>query len=250
MEISEKSSVQVMSSCLHSFQTTKRKARNMKRFIDIVLSFIALFVLSPLLIPIMVILRFTGEHEVFYLQDRVGYKNKIFKIWKFATMLKISPSIGTGSLTLRNDPRVLPFGKFLRMTKINELPQFFNVLVGNMSIVGPRPQMEVDFKVYPKHVQEKIYDVVPGITGIGSIVFRDEEDIISKSSLSPHECYEKNIALYKGELEMWYLQHQSLWVDGLIVFLTAWVILFPKSELHYRVFKDLPEKPQSYSEII
>ncbi|MCP4452304.1 MAG: sugar transferase [Planctomycetes bacterium] len=218
-----------------------------RRLFDILITLVALTVLSPLLIPIMVILRFTGEHEVFYLQDRVGYRNQTFKIWKFATMLKNSPIIGTGSLTLRNDPRVLPVGKFLRMTKINELPQLFNVLIGDMSIVGPRPQMDVDFKAYPKHVQDTIYNVTPGMTGIGSIVFRDEEEIMSKCPLSPHECYARIIALYKGELEMWYMKNRSPRVDALIVFLTVWVILFSRSELHYRVFTDLPAKPESFS---
>ena len=91
-----------------------------KRIIDIAVAFIALLVLSPLLIPICILLLLTGEHEVFYLQKRVGYKNKRFQIWKFATMLKNSPNMGTGSLTLRGDSRVLPMGKFLRKTKINE----------------------------------------------------------------------------------------------------------------------------------
>ena len=116
-----------------------------------------------------------------YLQERVGLNNKKFKIYKFATMVKNSPNMGTGSLTLRNDPRVLPFGKFLRKSKINEFPQIFNVFKGEMSIVGPRPQMEVDFLVYPKTIRDSIYKCKPGITGIGSIIFRDEEKYISES---------------------------------------------------------------------
>lgn len=147
----------------------------LKRLIDFIVAFVALLVLSPILIPICILLLLTGEHEVFYLQKRVGYKNKRFQIWKFATMLKNSPNMGTGSLTLRGDSRVLPMGKFLRKTKINELPQIVNVLIGNMSLVGPRPQMEVDFYRYPEHIQEVIYNAKLGITGIGSIVFRDEE---------------------------------------------------------------------------
>jgi lipopolysaccharide/colanic/teichoic acid biosynthesis glycosyltransferase len=111
----------------------------LKRLIDFILAIFALIILSPFLIPISIILLLTGEHEVFYLQKRVGYKNSRFKIWKFATMMKNSSKMGTGSLTLRNDPRVLPIGKFLRKTKINEYPQIINVLIGNMSFVGPRP---------------------------------------------------------------------------------------------------------------
>jgi len=216
-----------------------------KRAVDVITALLALVVLSPLLMPVIILLKLTGEHEVFYLQDRVGYKNKEFRIWKFATMLKISPSIGTGSLTIRNDPRVLPVGKYLRATKINELPQIINVLIGDMSIVGPRPQMEVDFAVYPEHVKEVICSVKPGITGIGSVVFRDEQEIISNASLPPHEYYDKYIAPYKGELEVWYLRNQSLWTDSLLVFLTAWVLVFPRSKLPYSVFRSLPRRPKN-----
>lgn len=196
-------------------------------------------------IPIIILLKFTGEGEIFYFQKRVGYKNQYFYIWKFATMLKNSPNMGTGSLTLRNDPRVTPMGGFLRKTKINELPQVFNVLKGDMSLVGPRPQMEVDFKAFPLAVQKVIYNVKPGITGIGSIVFRDEEKLISESNLPPRETYERIIAPYKGELELWYQKHVSFYTDVMIIFLTAWAIFFPQSDLHFKVFRDLPPRPQT-----
>jgi len=214
-----------------------------KHLIDLLLALITLIILSPILIPICIGLLITGEHYIFYFQKRVGYKNKRFQIWKFATMLKASPGLGTGSLTIRNDPRVLPMGKFLRKTKINELPQIINVLIGNMTIVGPRPQMEVDFYKFPEHVQSVIYDAKPGITGIGSIVFRDEEKLISDAKGDKHEYYKQHIAPYKGELEIWYLNHLSLYTDTMLIFLTAWVILFPKSDFVYKIFKDLPERP-------
>lgn len=215
-----------------------------KRIVDFLLAFIALVVLLVVFIPVILILLFTGEHEVFYLQNRVGYKNTKFKIWKFATMVKNSSKMGTGSLTLRNDPRVLPFGKFLRKTKINELPQIVNVLIGNMSVVGPRPQMEVDFLKFPEHVQKVIYNTPPGITGIGSIIFRDEEKWISNAPGDKHEFYKNSIAPYKGELEIWYLKNISLYTDLMLIFITAWVIVKPESEIVYKVFKDLPEKPK------
>ncbi|MCK9414440.1 MAG: sugar transferase [Prolixibacteraceae bacterium] len=211
---------------------------------DLILSLLAIIFLSPFLIPVCLILLLTGEHEIIYLQDRVGYKNSRFKIWKFATMVKNSSKMGTGSLTIRNDPRVLPFGRFLRKTKINELPQIVNVLLGNMSIVGPRPQMDVDFFKFPQHVQAVIYNSNPGITGIGSIIFRDEEKWISNATGDKHEFYKLHIAPYKGELELWYQQHLSFYTDCMLIFLTAWVILFPKSELVYKVFKDLPARPE------
>ena len=212
----------------------------LKRISDLVIALLALIVLSPLLIPVIIILLLTGEHEVFYLQQRVGYKNRLFNIWKFATMQKNSPNIGTGEITLRNDPRVTPFGRLLRITKINELPQIFNVLAGDMSIVGPRPLMPVSFQLYSPEIQESIYKSRPGITGIGSLIFRDEERLLSESA-DPRAMYLK-IYPYKGELELWYQRHASLLTDFKIIFLTAWSILFPDNRLANKFFPSLPER--------
>src|SRR5438132_9259836 len=99
-----------------------------KRLLDIFLSLVALVLLLPVFIPIIILLLLTGEHEVFFRQDRVGYHNKIFRIWKFATMLKNSPNMGHGDVTVRKDPRITPIGRFLRISKINELPQVINIL--------------------------------------------------------------------------------------------------------------------------
>jgi lipopolysaccharide/colanic/teichoic acid biosynthesis glycosyltransferase len=214
-----------------------------KHLIDFILALMAFLILMPFLLPIGFILLLTGEHEIFYLQKRVGYKNRYFKIWKFATMRKNSANIGTGSLTLRNDPRVTSIGKFLRKTKINELPQIVNVLIGNMAFVGARPQMEVDFFKFPEHVQKVVYNTKPGITGIGSIIFRDEEKWISNAEGDKHEFYKNHIAPYKGELEIWYQEHISMFTDFMLIFLTAWVIIFHSSNLPYKVFKGLPPKP-------
>jgi lipopolysaccharide/colanic/teichoic acid biosynthesis glycosyltransferase len=216
----------------------------MPRIIDVLLSLLALLVLLPLLIPIVIMLLLTGEHKVFYLQTRVGYKNKDFKIIKFATMLSNSANMGTGSLTLKNDPRVLPFGSFLRKSKINELPQILNIIIGDLSIVGPRPQMQVDFEKYSVEVQKKIYNVRPGLTGIGSIVFRDEESLISIASEyeNPHDFYKRVIAPYKGKLEIWYHSNRSIFLDFQLIFITAWAIVFPETRLYVKWFKDLPKR--------
>lgn len=213
----------------------------LKRIVDILIAGLALILFSPLLIPSIMILLVTGEREVFYFQKRIGYKNKPFDIWKFATMLKNSPSIGTGEITLRNDSRVTRFGKILRMTKINELPQIINVFKGDMSIVGPRPLMEVSFKLYPEEVQRVIYSCPPGMTGIGSLIFRDEEKIVSEAA-DPKAMYAA-IYPYKGELELWYQKHASLYTDFIIIFLTGWSILFPENQLVHKIFKDLPSRP-------
>ena len=215
-----------------------------KRIIDIILSLLAIAVLSPLLIPVMIILLLTGEHYIFYGQNRIGYKNRTFKIWKFATMLKNSPSLGTGSITLRNDPRVFPFGRFLRKTKLNELPQLFNILLGDMSIIGPRPLMKVDFDKYSPDVQKVIYNTRPGLSGIASIVFTNEEELHSNTKMDVHEFDKLFIMPYKGALEQWYQENCSFFVDLGIIFLTFWKIVQPNTDIVHKVFKTLPKLPE------
>ena len=217
----------------------------LKRFFDIILSGIAIIILSPLLVPVIVILKCTGEHDIFYGQDRIGYKNKHFKILKFATMLRNSPNMAGGLHTTKGDPRVLPFGRFLRKTKINELPQIFNIFLGDMSIVGPRPLVDKTFAPYSDEVKAKIYNVKPGLTGIGSIVFRDEETLLTECAakgMSIDEAYAKIVSPYKGALEMWYQEHIGLCTDFMLIFLTAWVIVCPESQLVFKMFKDLPKR--------
>lgn len=212
-----------------------------KRLLDIIVSIITLTLLLPLFIPIIILLRVTAEGEVFYFQERIGLRNSRFQIWKFATMLKNSMNMGTGSITLQNDFRVTPIGKFLRKTKINELPQIINILKGDISLVGPRPLVTKTFSAYTEEIQSKIYNVKPGLTGIGSIVFRDEESLISAvKDEDPHEFYKRVIAPYKGELEMWYQKNKSFFLDLQLIFMTAWVILFPESRLYEKWFDDLP----------
>lgn len=216
--------------------------KHIKRFFDILFSLLALLLLSPVFIPIIILLLLTGEHEVFFRQERVGYKNRIFRIWKFATMLKNSPNMGHGDVTVRKDPRITAVGRFLRQSKINELPQLINILTGDMSFVGPRPLMKVGFDRYSEEMKGKVYNVIPGLTGIGSIVFRDEELIITRSQLPPHECYRAVILPYKGALEVWYQQHRNFYTDFMILFLTAWYVIFPESKLVYKVFPSLPRR--------
>lgn len=216
-----------------------------KRLIDFLFSIIVLSLLLVLIIPILIALRCTAEGEVFYFQKRIGLKNQFFYIWKFATMLKNSPNMGTGSITLRNDPRVTTVGKWLRITKINELPQIVNILKGDMSLVGPRPLVTSTFEAYSEEIQKVVYNVKPGITGIGSIVFRDEEKLISASDMDPKVFYKEHIAPYKGALELWYQKNASLSLDFQLLLLTAWVIFVPESQLPYKWFKDLPNKPES-----
>ncbi len=216
-----------------------------KRISDITLSSICLIILSPLLIPITIGLRLTGEGYIFYKQERVGYKNRRFFILKFATMLKDSPNMAGGVITTKKDPRITPMGGFLRKSKINELPQLVNILLGDMSFVGPRPVMPISFDTYPSHVQSVIYNVKPGLTGIGSIIFRDEEELITQvrnSGGDSWDFYKNKIYPFKGEVERWYQNNVSFLTDLKIIILTAIVILFPENNSIYSWFKTLPRR--------
>ena len=215
-----------------------------KRILDLFLAILALVILLPLFVPIIILLAFTGEREIFFLQRRIGYRNKPFYIWKFATMVKDSPNIGTGEITLRNDPRVTKIGAFLRKTKINELPQLINVIKGEMSMVGPRPFMEVSFNLFDEKDRGHIYQLKPGITGIGSLVFRDEEKVLSAAA-DPRAMYNR-IFLYKAELEAWYRKHISFFTDFKILFLTGWSVLFPHQQLAVKWFTSLPPRPKQF----
>jgi len=217
----------------------------LKRTFDILTSGIAIVILSPLLIPVIIGLKLTGEGYILYKQERVGYKNKKFLIWKFATMLKDSANMTGGIMTTKKDPRITPMGGFLRKSKINELPQLFNILFGHMSVVGPRPVMKVSFEAYPEEVREVIYNVKPGLTGIGSIIFRDEEELITDVKNNGGDLwkfYKGEIYPFKGQLEIWYQNNKSFFLDIQLIFLTAWVIIIPDSKLYQKWFKDLPKR--------
>lgn len=214
----------------------------MQRLLDIVFSGLALLLLSPLLVPIAIALRLSGEGEVFYVQQRVGRGGKPFGLYKFATMLKNSPNLGTGTVTVKDDPRVLPLGRWLRKTKINELPQLLNILKGDMSIVGPRPQTQRCFDAFPARSQAQIVKVRPGLSGIGSIVFRDEEELMHASA-EPEKFYDSVIMPYKGLLEEWYVAHQGLRTYLVSIVATAWAVLFPSSPFVWKAFTDLPSPP-------
>tara|TARA_X000000950_G_scaffold225907_1_gene272616 strand:+ start:30375 stop:31046 length:672 start_codon:yes stop_codon:yes gene_type:complete len=216
-----------------------------KRIFDIISSMIALLLLSPLFLPIMILLKLTSEGEVFYFQERIGKNNKPFKIFKFATMLKNSTKMKGGFITVKNDPRLTFMGGFLRKSKINELPQLLNIFFGHMSVIGPRPVMRVSFESYPENIQRVIYNVKPGLSGIGSIIFRDEEEIITKVKNNGGDIwsfYKSTIYPFKGSLELWYQKKKSFFLDLQLIFLTIWVTIFPSSRIYEKWFKDLPKR--------
>lgn len=214
----------------------------MQRFFDVIFSLIAVILLLPLLFPIALVLRITGEGEVFFQQSRIGKNGRPFNLIKFATMLKNSPNIGTGTITLREDPRILPVGRLLRSTKLNELPQLFNVLRGDMSLIGPRPQTYRCFKAFPLRSQKEIIKVRPGLSGIGSIFFRDEDKIMQKSE-DPTWFYDQVIMRFKGLLECWYVENQSLRLYFRLIFLTVLVVLFRSINVRKFLPKTLPSAP-------
>ena len=216
----------------------------MKRFLDVVLSFLALVALAPLLLPVVVILRFTGEGEVFYIQERAGRGGNSFGLYKFATMLKDSPNIGNGEITVRGDPRVLPFGRFLRKTKLNELPQLWNIFIGDMSVVGPRPMVLNTYAHYSEEARAKLNTIRPGLTGIGSIIFRDEERYLADRE-EPMEFYKEHIIPYKSDLELWFVENNTLWLYIKIILVTAWVVVFSSSTIAGKAFDGLPSLPDS-----
>lgn len=211
----------------------------MQRLLDILLAGLALIVLSPLLLPVAIALRLTGEGEIFYAQRRVGRHEQVFNLLKFATMLKNSPSIGTGNITVKGDPRVLPLGKFLRKSKINELPQLINILVGDMSVVGPRPMTDDNFYKYTPETQAAIGKVRPGLSGIGSVIFRSEEEMLHASA-DPRYVHAHVIGPYKGALEQWYVAHRSPSLYVALIALTIWAVVRPRSRLVWRMYPSLP----------
>ena len=202
----------------------------MQRFFDLLFSSIAIIFLLPLLIPIMILLRFTGEGEVFFRQDRVGKNRVNFRLLKFATMLKDSEQLGAGTVTLKDDFRVLPIGGLLRKTKINELPQLFNIFLGDMSLIGPRPLHQKQFSFYSTEDQILIASTMPGLSGVGSIIFRDEEKIL-QGSVDPDKTYKELITPEKARLEKWYIEHRSLTLYFKLLFITVLAVFFPAKDM-------------------
>ena len=214
----------------------------MIRLFDFILSLFALIVLSPVFLIVIPILSLTGEGEIFYLQKRIGKNGKTFKIIKFVTMTKNSEFMEGGTITVENDPRILPIGHFLRASKINELPQIINILIGDMSIIGPRPLTEETISYYEENAKKIVLSVKPGLSGIGSIIFRNEQELLEKTE-DRHKFYSEYIAPYKLELELWYVEKRSLVLNFLLILLTISAVLIKGSQFHWRIFKTLPEPP-------
>lgn len=221
----------------------------MTRFFDIIFSSLAIILLFPFMMPIMFLLKITGEHDIFYRQKRIGYNGKPFNVLKFATMLRDSPNLAGGLITALKDPRLLPLGSFLRKTKINELPQLLNIFLGQMSIIGYRPFAEVHYNLYSTEVKTSIGKIRPGLSGIGSIIFKNEEEILHTVDDKEY-FHDKVITPYKGQLEMWYVEHRNLYTYFMLIFLTVWAFLKPNNKVVYKIFKELPPIPFELDEYL
>jgi len=175
------------------------------RTVDVCFAIFGLIFLLPIFIVVACVLAVSGEREVFYLQERVGANYRSFRIIKFATMLKRSMEMAGGAVTLENDPRVTKIGRFLRATKINELPQLLNVLFGDMSLIGPRPLVESSFASYSSEAQDLIVSVRPGISSLNAIYFKSEEKLVGADV----DEYFKTILPAKEQLEVYLVEHFS-----------------------------------------
>jgi len=190
----------------------------LKRLFDVAFAATVLVVLGPLLLTIAVLIKFTSSGPVSYRGERVGLRGRRFRIFKFRTMVVDADKVG-GSSTTEDDPRITRVGKFLRRYKLDELPQFLNVLRGDMSVVGPRPQVAWAVELYTPE-QRRLLDVRPGITDNASIKFRNEGEIL-RGAADPDRAYLELIAPEKIRLGLEYVNHRSFSTDMRIIAMTA-----------------------------
>lgn len=209
----------------------------LKRLFDIVLSSLALVVLSPLFLIVALLIKLDSPGPVFYRGVRVGRYGRPFRMFKFRTMVTDADKIGPSS-TPADDPRITRVGRLLRWLNLDELPQFINVLKGEMSIVGPRPQVPWAVKLYPEEERELVLSVRPGITDWATLWIRDEGAVL-KGSDDPDRDYLERIDPIKRRLQVAYVQTRSLWVDLQIMALTLKTHLFDRL-LRRQGGEDLP----------
>ena len=180
-----------------------------KRIFDILASFMLIIVLFPVMFVCAIAIKLNDKGPVFFWQERLGYRTKTFWVIKFRTMIPNAVNQGTGFMTFRDDPRITKVGKFLRNYRLDELPQLFNVLLGQMSLVGPRPLLPRDIHAYSDFDKRRM-EVPPGMTGWQQV-----------NGASNHN-WEQRI-----NYDVWYVDHRSFWLDAKILFLTVKVVIKP-----------------------
>ena len=208
-----------------------------KRIFDIVLSVIGIIFITPILIPFLILIWLQDFHNPFYISNRVGYKKKVFKIIKLRSMVVYADKSGVDS-TSSNDPRITKIGKIVRKFKLDELTQLFNVFLGDMSFVGPRPNVERETKLYTE-IENNLLKVKPGITDFSSIIFSDESNILEPFD-DPDIAYNQLIRPRKNHLALFYIKNQSIFLDIKLITLTILAIFNKKKSIKYllRIMKN------------
>jgi lipopolysaccharide/colanic/teichoic acid biosynthesis glycosyltransferase len=208
-----------------------------KRALDILVCGLAMIVLGPIMLLAAIAIKLSSRGPVFYHAKRAGYKGQPFYELKFRTM-RIGADVA-GAFTAKKDPRVFPAGTVLRLFKIDELPQILNILRGEMSIVGPRPEaFEIVEECYTPS-QRRVLDVAPGLTGLPQVRFFPELSVIDTAGMDPQEHYKKVVLPMRLEMDLEYVRRQSFWRDlgliletaRLILFKSWWVLLFGAPEV-------------------
>ena len=182
-----------------------------KRLFDVVVAAVLLLLLAPILLAIAVSIRVTSRGPVIFRQERVGRGGRTFAIYKFRSMVANAASIGS-PLTIGEDPRITRVGRFLRRTKLDELPQLANVIAGDMSLVGPRPEIAKFVALYPRGARERVLSVRPGVTDEAAIELIDEAQLLA-SSTDPEWAYVHEILPRKLEVYERYVATHTLWLD-------------------------------------
>ena len=195
-----------------------------KRIFDLLLAGAALLLLAPFLFAIGLLIKLSGGGPIFFSHTRIGFQRRPFRLWKFRTMVVGAERQG-GQLTVAGDPQVSGFGGWLRRFKIDELPQLWNVLIGDMSLVGPRPEVP-RYVTSNDPVWRSILQVRPGVTDPASLVYRNEDDVLAGSA-DPELHYREFVLPHKLNLSLPYIRQASLWLDVKLVLITVRQVLFP-----------------------
>ncbi len=220
----------------------------MKRCFDLVFSFLGIFIIFPIIIFASLLIYLQDKDSPLYIANRVGKNNRNFRMIKLRSMIVDADKSKVDS-TSSNDPRITRVGKFIRKFKLDELTQLFNVFIGEMSIVGPRPNVKREIEIYTR-VERELLRVKPGITDIASIVFSDESEIL-KNVQDPDITYNQLIRPWKSRLGLFYIKKQSLILDIVIIFLTLLRIISKKVSLSllYKIMIKL-NAPRDLSKIV
>ena len=189
----------------------------MKRFFDLILSIIGIILTSPIILIFSFLIWLKDNQNPIYISNRIGYKGRNFKMYKLRSMIINADKTGVDS-TSSNDPRITPTGKFIRKYKLDEFTQFYNILKGDMSFVGPRPNVKRDVDIYTS-IEKKLLNVKPGITDFSSIVFSDEADIL-RGKDDPDIAYNQLIRPWKSRLGLFYIENRNLLIDFTLILIT------------------------------